>query len=174
MTRLRSARIVLIAIGFIGSARVLSCFAAAPAPQQDSSYELSPGVGFELGTTYLQGGDGITIDAVRGTADTLSVGHLYQVQGTYKLASQEPALLALSVTTNRIAFERFNSEFTPAKDDGRERRRPFQHGGRRQPACQLLSCTERRFLCRRLLRNCQLHLSEPAKEQNGSDRVNAQ
>jgi beta-lactamase regulating signal transducer with metallopeptidase domain len=100
MTRLRSARIVFIAIGFIGSAMVLSGFAAAPAPQQDSSNELSHVVPFELGTTYLQGGDSITIDAVRGTADTLSVGNMYQVQGSYKLASQEKALLAVFVTTN--------------------------------------------------------------------------
>ena len=99
MTRLKSTKIALVAMGFIGGTLLLSCFAAAPPPPQDSSNELSHVVRFELGTTYLQGGDSITIDAVRGTSDTLTAGNMYQVQGTYKLASQDKALLAAFVTT---------------------------------------------------------------------------
>lgn len=99
MTRLKSTKIALVAMAFIGGTLFLSCFAAAPSPQQDSSNELSHVVRFELGTTYLQGGDSITIDAVRGTSDTLTAGNMYQVQGTYKLASQDKALLAAFVTT---------------------------------------------------------------------------
>lgn len=98
MTRLKSRKIGFIATGFIGGALVLSCFAAAPAAQSDSPNELSHIVRFELGTTYFQDGDNITVDEVLGTSDTLKGGNIYQVKGTYKLASQDRALLAAFVT----------------------------------------------------------------------------
>jgi hypothetical protein len=55
-------------------------------------------VPFELGATNLRGGDQIVIDEVRGTADTIKAGNVYEIKGTYKLASQSKAMLAAFVT----------------------------------------------------------------------------
>ena len=100
MTRLKSKTTVSIAMGFIGGALLLSCFAATPVTPSDSSNDLSHVVHFALGTTYLQYGDSITINEVRGTSDVLTAGNIYQVKGTYKLASRDKALLATFVTTS--------------------------------------------------------------------------
>jgi beta-lactamase regulating signal transducer with metallopeptidase domain len=100
MTRLKSRRIGIVATSFIAGALVLACFAAAPAAQSGSPNELSHIVRFELGTAYFQGGDNIIVDEVRGTSDTLKGGNIYQVKGTYKLASQDQALLAAFVTSS--------------------------------------------------------------------------
>lgn len=100
MTRLTSRTTVLIAMGFIGGALLLSCFAATPMTRPGTSNDLSHVVRFELGTTYLQHGDSITINEVRGTSDALTAGNMYQVKGTYKLASRDKALLATFVTTS--------------------------------------------------------------------------
>jgi beta-lactamase regulating signal transducer with metallopeptidase domain len=104
MTKLTWKKFAAIATGFLGSALVCSCSAAQPtvqsAAQQDTPREISHIVRFGLGTTYFQNGDRITIDEVRGTADTLTAGNVYQVKGTYKLVSRDRARLAAFVTTN--------------------------------------------------------------------------
>lgn len=99
MTRVSLKMIVIIVLGFIGGAYVLSSVAATPA-QQTSTNELSHVVPFELGTSYFPNGDSITIEEVRGTSDTIAVGNMYQVKGTYKLVSQDKALLVTYETTN--------------------------------------------------------------------------
>jgi hypothetical protein len=101
MTKLTSKTLAIIVATFIGSGLALSCIAATPAPQQDSRNELTHVVTFELGTTYSQTGDVITIDDVRGTANTIAPGNMYQVKGTYKLLSHHRALLVIYVTTDR-------------------------------------------------------------------------
>jgi hypothetical protein len=59
---------------------------------------LSHRVPFEIGATYLRGGDRITIDEVRGTADAVATGNMYEIKGTYRLASRDKATLAVYVT----------------------------------------------------------------------------
>jgi hypothetical protein len=86
----------IIMMVMLGSALILSYVAAAA---QNSSNDLSHNVRFELGKTDLQNGDSITIDEVLGTSDILAEGNMYEVKGTYKLASQDKALLAAFVTT---------------------------------------------------------------------------
>jgi beta-lactamase regulating signal transducer with metallopeptidase domain len=92
MTNLTSKKVAAIAMCFIGSVIVLSCFAGAPAVQKDSSGDFSHVVNLE-GT-----GDNIRIVEVRGPSDTLAVGNTYEVRGTYKLISQDKALLMVNVT----------------------------------------------------------------------------
>lgn len=92
MTNLTSKKVAAIAMCFVGSVIVLSCFAGAPARGQDSSGDFSHVVNLE-GT-----GDNIRIVEVRGPSDTLAVGNTYEVRGTYKLVSQDKALLMVNVT----------------------------------------------------------------------------
>lgn len=99
MTRLSFKSLSVIVAAFIGGGIVLSCMAATPQPPVNSSNELTHVVPFELGTSYFPNGDSITIDQVLGTSDIISAGNVYQVKGTYKLVSQDKALLAAFVTT---------------------------------------------------------------------------
>jgi beta-lactamase regulating signal transducer with metallopeptidase domain len=94
MTNLTSKKVAAIAMCFVGSVIVLSCFAGAPAVQQDSN-DFTHVVNLAKTST----GDLITITEVRGPSDTLSVGNTYEVRGTYKLVSQDKALLMVNVTT---------------------------------------------------------------------------
>jgi uncharacterized protein (TIGR03067 family) len=57
-------------------------------------------VPFELGATNLRGGDRITIEEVNGTADEIKPGNMYEVKGTYRLASRDSAMLAAYVTVD--------------------------------------------------------------------------
>jgi hypothetical protein len=56
-------------------------------------------VPFELGKAQFLAGDTVTIQSVRGTADSLRVGGTYCVEGSYTLNSADEAELALFVTT---------------------------------------------------------------------------
>ena len=95
MTTLTPKKVAAIAMCFVGSVIVLSCFAGTPAVQQDSN-DFSHVVNLAKSST----GDLITITEVRGPSDTLSVGNTYEVRGTYKLVSQDKATLAIYVTTD--------------------------------------------------------------------------
>lgn len=128
MTKLTWKKFAAIATGFLSGALVCSCFAAQPtvqsAAQQDTPREISHTVHFGLGTTYFRNGDRITIDEVRGTADTLTAGNVYQVKGTYKLVSRNEAQLAINVTTSGAHRGESNpnmrtKEMTVVKGDGR-------------------------------------------------------
>lgn len=99
MTKLSFKALSIIVAGFIAAGLALSSVAAAPPAEGNSSNELTHVVPFELGTAYFQGGDSITIDQVMGTSDTISVGNVYQVKGTYKLVSHDKAMLAAFITT---------------------------------------------------------------------------
>jgi hypothetical protein len=90
----------------------------------EHGYDLSHLVHFQIGDMYFAPGDGIEIKEVRGTADTLRRGGLYEVKGIYKLASHAAATLAASVTTSenggkgqwmdvqRTSIERGEGQFT--------------------------------------------------------------
>lgn len=65
-----------------------------------SGYDLSHVVHFEMGKKQFLDGDNITIEEVRGTADTLTAGNLYEVKGTYKLSSSDKAMLGAFTTVN--------------------------------------------------------------------------
>lgn len=101
MTKMSPKALFLILAVFVGGGVVLSCMAAAPTVQGNSSNELTHVVPFELGTAYFPAGDSITIDQVMGTSDTISAGNVYQVKGTYKLVSQDKAMLAAFITTSK-------------------------------------------------------------------------
>jgi hypothetical protein len=53
----------------------------------------------ELGAAEFQGGDGITIEQVLCTSERLGTNEICIVKGTYTLASQDQAVLALHVTS---------------------------------------------------------------------------
>jgi hypothetical protein len=65
-----------------------------------AGYDLSHVVHFEIGRTQLPEGDKITIEEVRGTADTLTAGNMYEVKGTYTLNSADKAMLAAFTTVS--------------------------------------------------------------------------
>jgi beta-lactamase regulating signal transducer with metallopeptidase domain len=92
MTQLTAKKAALIAMCFVSSVIILSCFAGSLARAQDSN-DFSHVVNLEKTAS----GDLITITEVRGPTDTLVVGNTYEVRGTYKLASHDRALLAVHV-----------------------------------------------------------------------------
>lgn len=55
-------------------------------------------VQFEQGATRFEAGDEITIEEVRGTADTFQPGNIYWIKGTYKLTSRDRAALSVYTT----------------------------------------------------------------------------
>ena len=55
-------------------------------------------VKFEQGATAFYDGDKITVDEVRGTAETFEPGNIYFIKGTYTLASHDKATLAAYTT----------------------------------------------------------------------------
>ena len=55
-------------------------------------------VKFEQGATQFADGDKITIDEIRGTADTFAPGNIYLIKGAYTLASHDKAMLAAYTT----------------------------------------------------------------------------
>jgi beta-lactamase regulating signal transducer with metallopeptidase domain len=67
-------------------------------PDSPATLEFPHVVRFEQGATRFQSGDKITIQEVRGTAETFAPGNLYWIKGTYTLASHHRASLAAYVT----------------------------------------------------------------------------
>jgi beta-lactamase regulating signal transducer with metallopeptidase domain len=100
MTELTSKKFAAIAISFVGCVIVLSCFAGSPARAQQSD-DFSRVVNL----AKTSSGDSITITEVRGPSDKLAVGNTYEVRGTYKLVSQDKALLMVNVTTENRPHE---------------------------------------------------------------------
>jgi len=92
-------RVVIVATVAWGCL-MLPCATAAP-PQTTAGYDLSHAVRFDIGATRLLDGDSITIDEIRGTSEKISVGNIYVIKGSYKLASQKRATLLASVTANQ-------------------------------------------------------------------------
>jgi hypothetical protein len=60
--------------------------------------EFPHAVRFEQGATRYLNGDKITILEIRGTADNFAPGNLYEIKGTYTLASHDRATLAAYIT----------------------------------------------------------------------------
>ena len=63
--------------------------------------EFPHAVPFELGDSQFAPGDTITIQSVRGTAESFRTNETYCVEGAYTLASKDEANLALFVTTKQ-------------------------------------------------------------------------
>ncbi len=59
-------------------------------------------VKFEQGATRFTNDDKITIDEVRGTAETFAQGNIYCIKGRYALASRERAILLASITVTDL------------------------------------------------------------------------
>jgi beta-lactamase regulating signal transducer with metallopeptidase domain len=95
MTQLTVKKAAAIAVCFLGSVIVLSCFTGSAASGQ-SSDDFSHVVNLEKTVS----GDSITITEVRGPSDTLAVGNTYEVRGNYKLVSHDKAMLAVYVTVD--------------------------------------------------------------------------
>jgi hypothetical protein len=93
MTKLTPKKLAAIAMSFVGCVIVLSSVAGSMARAQQSD-DFSHVVNLEKTSS----GDLITITEVRGPSDTLVVGNTYEVRGTYKLVSQDKALLTVGVT----------------------------------------------------------------------------
>jgi hypothetical protein len=100
VTKITPWKTVSIAAGLLAGALVLSSFAAARATVADSAGDISHVVPFVIGTTQLGNGDSISIDEIHGTSEMLAAGNVYEIKGTYKLASHEKAMLGVSVTTD--------------------------------------------------------------------------
>jgi hypothetical protein len=56
-------------------------------------------VPFKIGKTYFVGGDNLTIEQIRGSSDHVGAGNTYEITGSYHLASEDQALLAVYVTS---------------------------------------------------------------------------
>jgi beta-lactamase regulating signal transducer with metallopeptidase domain len=93
MTQLTAKKVTAIAGCFLGSVIALSCFAGSARQNSDD---------FSHVVDLERTGDNITIQEVRGPSDTLAVGNIYEVRGTYKLISHDKAVLSVGVTTERF------------------------------------------------------------------------
>jgi beta-lactamase regulating signal transducer with metallopeptidase domain len=93
MTKLTRKKLAAIAMSFVVCVIVLSSVAGSLARAQQAD-DFSHVVNLEKTAS----GDLITITEVRGPSDTLVVGNTYEVRGTYKLVSQDKALLTVGVT----------------------------------------------------------------------------
>jgi RNA polymerase sigma factor (sigma-70 family) len=105
------ALIVLAAVVIPGGAIVVSLLKTpqAPAVAPELSVAVSPkpskfplAVTFQPGHADLTSGDSITITDIQGTSATIAPGNSYEVRGTYHLASQQEAVLAI-FTTSMVA-----------------------------------------------------------------------
>ncbi len=67
-------------------------------PDTSTTPEFRYVVKFEQGATRFENGDKITVDEIRGTAETFIPGNIYWIKGTYKLASHDRATLAAYTT----------------------------------------------------------------------------
>jgi hypothetical protein len=107
MTGLNRWMAMAIAALFVAGGTALSSFGEAKPPANNSgdtgAHDLPYVVKYELGATSFLDGDDITITEVRGTADTVALGNIYCVKGTYKLASREKASLTANVTVHKAA-----------------------------------------------------------------------
>ncbi len=80
-------------------------------PETPATSEFPFVVQFEQGATRFEPGDEITIEEVRGTAETFVPGNIYWIKGTYKLASHDRAGLSAYTT----AMEAKDAISTPFK-----------------------------------------------------------
>jgi len=88
-----------IAASFLGAAVTFGCLAKASENQKADS-DLTHVV--RMNKTYSHSGDSITVEEVRGPAETWVAGNTYEVTGTYHLASHENAMLAAFVTVHSL------------------------------------------------------------------------
>jgi hypothetical protein len=65
-----------------------------------SEHSLSHFVRFEIGGTQFRDGDRITIDEIHGTSERIEPGNLYEIKGTYTLASHDSASLDTEITSS--------------------------------------------------------------------------
>lgn len=107
MTGLNRWMAMAIAALFVAGGTALSSFGEAKPTTKNSeeatASDLPYAVKYQLGETDFLDGDNITITEVRGTADTVALGNIYCVRGTYKLASRQKASLTANVTVSKAA-----------------------------------------------------------------------
>lgn len=66
--------------------------------RKHSSVEMSHVVHFVVNRTQMKGPDGITISEIRGTSDEIAANNVYEIKGSYRLASRESATLSTAET----------------------------------------------------------------------------
>jgi hypothetical protein len=92
--KIQTLRMLLLGLTLWLATKALTGMAAdSPAPEPFPN-----SVAFELGWSHFVPGDNITIQTVRGTADTFRTNETYCVEGTYTLSSTDEAELALFLT----------------------------------------------------------------------------
>jgi hypothetical protein len=99
LCELTACVVVLLAVGYGVHSR-----AAAP-EMAKPEHSLSHFVRFETGGTWLRDSDNITIDEIHGTSDKIEPGNLYEIKGTYALASHDRANLEVEVTSRNPAHD---------------------------------------------------------------------
>ena len=106
-----------------GSENVLAGQSKAEESKAESRDEFPFTVRFENGVANYLEGDEITIDEVRGTADTFKPGNKYLIKGTYKLHSHPAAQLSAYVTAidradgvSPVEATQTNMALVPARD----------------------------------------------------------
>jgi beta-lactamase regulating signal transducer with metallopeptidase domain len=67
-------------------------------------------VPLEVGASQFADGDSITITAIKGTSKMFEPGNVYQIHGTYTLASRDRATLGANVTARNAAEGRSSEE----------------------------------------------------------------
>jgi hypothetical protein len=101
MEAIMSKRRVAATSTILGCVAVLAGAQAAvekPAAKEHEDFPFA--IDFEQGTIEFDAGDFIIIDEVRGTSEDMESG-ICRISGTYRLASEESATLAASVTARR-------------------------------------------------------------------------
>jgi hypothetical protein len=77
----------------------LCCSIRSTCGAEMSAEELTYAVPFELGDAAFVPGDAIVIQDLRGSTNTIAIGHTYLVTGTYTLSSRDEAQLAFYVSS---------------------------------------------------------------------------
>lgn len=103
--RIQTLRVLRLGLTFwLASGTFAGMAANNPAEEQFPN-----SVPFELGKAQFAPGDNITIQTVRGMADTFRTNETYCVEGTYTLSTRDEAELAVFVTTRQDIRARIDS-----------------------------------------------------------------
>jgi hypothetical protein len=94
LCRITAAVVVVLVAG------ALTVTTRAAKTETRDRHDLSHFVPFKVGQTWLRDGDRITIEEIHGTSDAIAVGNLYEIKGTYTLASHQRASLSVDITSS--------------------------------------------------------------------------
>jgi len=84
----------------IAALATLALRSPAATESRGPEHNLTHFVRFETGGTWFRDGDRITIDEIHGTSSRIEPGNLYEIKGTYALASHHKARLSAYITSS--------------------------------------------------------------------------